>query len=423
MRFAATRILVVRSVLSFFILSSLHRHKDNQNRVGKRCGNSFFWSNMQIRIEISSSAILHNVAVYRSLAPYSRFMAVIKSNAYGHGLPQVASLLKGHVDWFGVNSLAEALAIRETGAQEPILVMGVEELDRWAVGELNGVASTGIELVAPSFDYILELQEKLPEVRFHLKIDSGMSRLGLRGPEIQKVSGYLQDHPTLPWSGVMTHFANVEDVTDQSYALFQLERFGEALAMTKSAANGRKLLAHAASSAAAMILPEARLDMIRIGISLYGLWSSSATRLSLHGIVDTLPELKPVLRWVTRIVHLQHVEAGVSVGYGCTYRTQAPTVIAVLPVGYNEGYFRGYSNQAHVVIGGRRARVLGRVCMNMTMVDVSHIPGVRVGDDAVLIGRDGTESTSAEELAELLSTINYEVVTAIHPSIDRIIVD
>ena len=407
------------------------------------------------RIEISRQALQSNVQLFRELAPDSLFMAVVKSNAYGHDLELVVEALSGRVDWFGVNSLHEVRRARRVDVSTPILVMGLDarELkaglalfqkgfdgaDASAPSRAESLDLTGVTFVVSSLEMLRFIHEQRPDVAFHLKVDTGLSRLGASGADLEECLEFLAAHPELAWTGLMTHFANVEDVTDQSYALEQLARFTAVRERAREAAGSRKLPAHAAASAPALILPESRLDLIRVGISLYGLWPSSQTRLSVLSQLGRLPELRPVLRWSTRIAHVHAVSAGTSVGYGCTYQVPADTSVATLPVGYYEGYERGLSNRAHVLIRGRRARVLGRVSMNMIVVDVGHIPGVVAGEEAVLLGRGAlpeetpsqteskaprkTEEISADDLAELTGTINYEVVTRIHADLPRTLVD
>jgi alanine racemase len=288
---------------------------------------------------------------------------------------------------------------------------------------LREPGAKGVTLLLSTVESVEELSRTGAGTPFHIKIDTGMSRLGLRDRELDRLLGYLSDRADLPWSGLMTHFANVEDVSDQSFAQEQLARFQEAAAKAKRAAGRRDLTLHTAASAAALILPESRFDLCRIGISLYGLWPSRQTRLSALNQYGTIPELRPALTWKSRIVHLNSVPSDSSVGYGLTYRTTTDTRVAVIPTGYFEGYERALSNRSHVLIGGRRARLIGRVCMNMIMADVSHIEGVSVGDEVVLIGTQGGETVTADDLAELTHTINYEVVTRIQRDIPRIIVD
>ena len=370
-----------------------------------------------IEVEVSVGAIRHNTRFFRELAPESLFMAVLKSHAYGHSIPFAVEALQGLADWFGVNSLQEAVQIRRLDSVTPVLIMGALEPGFEAEETLRNLI--GGTAVVSGLPEIQRLERCCPALPFHLKVDTGMSRLGFRGEALEEVFRYLEDRPELPWSGLMTHFADVEDVTEQDFARLQLERFLEARERAYRAARGRTLLCHAAASAAAMLLPESRLDLIRVGISLYGLWPSTATRISLHHLLGRAPELRPVLRWRARIVHITDVEPGSTVGYGRTWKVQDRTRVGVIPVGYNEGYPRVLSNRAHVLVRGRRCRVLGRVCMNMIMVDLTGLPGVEPGEPATLLGRDLQEEVSAEELADLSHTINYEIVTRIHPDLPR----
>ena len=376
---------------------------------------------MLTRIEISKSALMNNVKIFKELCPESRFMAVVKSNAYGHGLKETVGVLMNSVDCFGVNSINEALAIREIDTITPVLVMGRDDEDCYK--HLSERSIQNIGLVLSRIEEIITLNKVSPDTPFHLKADTGMGRLGFNGEELEKVFIFLESHPDLAWEGLMTHFANVEDVTDRTYARIQFEQFERIIKRALRAAGSRNLLSHIAASASAMLLPESRLEMIRVGISLYGIWPSEEARISMHAEYRKVPELKPVMRWVTKIVHLKTVPANACIGYGCTYRTPVETRIAVLPVGYFEGYERALSNRSYVLIHGKRARLVGRVCMNMIMADVGHIPESTPGDDAVLIGESGDERITADELAKLTSTINYEVVTRIQCDLPRVVVE
>lgn len=390
---------------------------------------------MLSRVEVSRSALIHSVRQYRRLIGNSQFYGVVKSNAYGHGLRLCVQALDEEVDGFAINHISEAGAAWDLTSR-PFLVMG--RFDAEEARQLLDKEASRLTVVLSDPDEIRSLAEVRPDLPFHLKIDTGMSRLGRRGQGLEEAFAFLADHPALPWTGIMTHFANVEDVTEQAFAERQLDLFHSAWQRAQGAARGRSLVRHAASSAAAALLPGARLDLVRVGISLYGLWPSQATKLSLLSLPGDGMEMRPALRWMTTIVHVNEVEQGARVGYGCTYQSNAPMRVAVLPVGYNEGYDRSLSNRAFAVVNGQRAPVLGRVCMNMTMVDVTHIPGVGPGTEAILIGRGASggtgttrgdriqtpaEEMSADLMADLAGTINYEVVTRIHPDIPRILVD
>ena len=379
-------------------------------------------------IKISRSALLHNLQVMRQLSPRSLLLAVVKSNAYGHGLKPVVSLLKGKVDWYGVNSLAEAMDVQHLDAKTPILVMGLNgaELSEIEKLPLEARQVGRLHIVLGSMDSVSYLQQKgLTSIPFHLKIDTGLSRLGIHYDQIPEFLQYVKKYPNLKWSGIMTHFANVEDVVEQDYAQKQLQLFQSAChkAKTALAAGSPSLLCHAAASAAVMLLPNACMDMIRVGIALYGLWPSRQTQLSfLSSDLMQSPKLRPVLTWCSRIIQINPVKKGAFVGYGCTYRVQEDARIAVIPVGYYEGYMRNLSNRAHVLVRGQQAPILGRVSMNMICADLSRIPQAQVGDEVTLIGKDGKEEISADRLAELSDTINYEIVTRIHPKLPRTIV-
>lgn len=376
------------------------------------------------QVRISKSALLHNIQVFRDLCPDSRFAAVVKSNAYGHDLKLCVHHLKNHVDGFAVNTIQELCEIRDHDQTSPVLVMGLNGMDFDA---LNPQAKKSSDLVISSLSQLRLLLHDHPDQRFHLKIDTGLSRLGMNLKEFEECTGLLKTGGLQQWTGLMTHFANVEDVSDQSYAHLQLQIFLKAIGLAKKIKPD--LVCHTAASAAAMILPESRMDLIRIGISLYGLWPSSQTRLSLLSQCKILPELKPALSWQARIVHVHDVAAGASLGYGCTSRVEQSSRVAVVPIGYFEGYDRLLSNQAYVLIGGRRAPLLGRVSMNMIIVDITLIPDTKPGDTVLLLGEmihpesGQVESITADQLAEWTGSINYEIVTRILPDIPRIMVD
>ena len=290
-------------------------------------------------------------------------------------------------------------------------------------GELHFVLSS-----RESLKLFYEYLESYPKdkVFFHLKLDTGLSRLGFSPEEFPRLLEDIQGEAILAkaWKGFMTHFANVEDVTEQEYARKQMGLF-ERLCTKAKEVHSSPLLCHSAASAAAMLLPESRLDMIRVGISLYGLWASPKTRLSFlsQREFQKEPILQPVLHWESRIVHTNRVKKSSYIGYGCTYKAEQDMRVAVIPVGYYEGYERALSGRAYVLVRGQRARLLGRVSMNMICVDISLIQEAKLGDRVTLLGKDGEEFLSADDLAEMTGTIHYEVVTRINATIPRQIVD
>jgi alanine racemase len=373
------------------------------------------------RVEVHAGALRNNVSEFRRrLGSATRFGAVVKSNAYGHGMLEVAEVVTGAgVDWLCVNSLDEAVRLREAGHARPILIMGYVPL-----AHLDAVVEHGLRPVV----YNLETLERLDEharrrgrtVPVHLKIETGTHRQGLTERYLDRYLEHVAAAPGLKLEGLTTHFANIEDTTDHSYAQSQIEAFTRVRRRLIERGVAPPLY-HAACSAAALLLDDTHLDLARIGISLYGLWPSRETYVSCRDEGIPLLDLQPALTWKTGIAQVKDVPEGAFIGYGCSYRTTRPSRIAVLPVGYHEGYDRGLSGVAHVLVGGRRAPVRGRVCMNVCMVDVTDVPGVKLEDEVVLLGSQGDERISAEQVAEWCGTISYEVVARIHPALPRIV--
>jgi alanine racemase len=366
-------------------------------------------------VELDRAALLHNVCALKRLIAPAKFMAVVKGNAYGHGMAEIASAIAPHVDWFGVNSLEEAQGLRAAGIGQPVLIMGATPPERLAEVVRGGFRPVVYDHA--SAQALATAAARLGRrAAVHLKVETGTNRLGARGAVARELATFIRSQPALALEGVYTHFANVEDTLDNSYTEHQLRRYQEALADI-GACDG--LLTHTAATAAGVLYPQTRFGMVRVGIGLYGLWPSAQTAEAARRAGIDL-DLRPVLSWKARVVHLNDVPLGEPVGYGCTYVATRPRRIAVLPVGYYEGFDRSLSNRGRVLIRGQVAPVVGRVAMNMTMVDVTDIPGVAVGDEAVIIGRQGDRSLTADDMATLLDTINYEVVTRINPTLPRV---
>jgi alanine racemase len=220
--------------------------------------------------------------------------------------------------------------------------------------------------------------------------------------------------------GLSTHFANIEDTLNHDYAKLQIERFQFALKCAEGIA-GRIPFVHTACTAAALLFQSTHFTMLRTGIGLYGLWPSRETSISVREMGVPV-DFHPVLSWKTRVVQIKRVPEGTYVGYGCSYRTTRKTLLGVLPVGYADGYDRALGNRAHVLVRGRRAAVIGRICMNLCMIDLSDVPGVQLEDEVVLLGSSGDERISAETMGEWAGTINYEIVTRISPLLPRKVV-
>ena len=350
-------------------------------------------------IRVDLDAIAHNArALKASVAPTPHMMAVVKANAYGHGLVPVAeTALKNGADWLGVAIPEEGETLRQAGITAPILVLG-------AVNRRGAEASARWGLTQTVFDpervRMLEdaaaLQQKTVSV--HLKCDTGMGRIGVRtAQEARAVLVEIGRCSHVRLTGAFTHFADA-DGEDDAYSLEQIRRFDSLRAVLP-----RDLLIHAAASAAGQRYPQARYDMVREGIALYGC-----------APVNGCPALRPALSWHTEIVFVKTVPAGACVSYGCTWRAPKEARVATLPVGYGDGYHRALSGKAFVLIGGHRCPVIGRVCMDQIMADVTDAPenACRIGAPVVLLGRQGSETITAEELAAWAGTISYEMLLA-----------
>jgi alanine racemase len=369
-------------------------------------------------VEIDGDAILHNLRALKQRVAPAAVMAVVKGNAYGHGLREVAAIVRDEADWFGVNSLHEAEALSREGHTRPIVILGA-----MAPEQAHAVVCGGFHQVVYDEDTAAALAhaaEVLGEAApVHIKVETGTNRQGVQGDALVVLATAVRSSRRLRLAGLYTHYANIEEAGDFAYAGQQLDRFSAAVAAVE--AGGPVPVKHTACSAAAILYPQTYFNLVRIGVSLYGLWPSEATRRAACTGEPPL-ELRPALTWKTRIAQVKDLEPGETVGYGCTFRTERPTRIAVIPVGYYEGLDRGLSNRGVALVRGRRAPIAGRVCMNMSMLDVTDVPNVAAGDEVVLIGRQGDDQITAEEMAAQLDTINYEVVTRIGASVPRIAV-
>ena len=373
------------------------------------------------RIEIRSSALRNNAALFRRLMdPSAELAAVVKSNAYGHGLPQVVDVLGDDVDWFAVHTAIEAAEVRALAPEHPVLVMGYVapgEADRLdARTHVLGSCREVLETVGEA------ARKRGFRAQVHLKVDTGTNRQGV---EPEAVGGLVERARELPVDvvGVASHFANIEDTLEHAFAQEQLRCFRDVEAALADAVGARVRWRHVACSAAALLFREADCTLARLGIAMYGHWPSRETRLSWsmdsrHGDL----KLEPSLTWKSVVGQIQIVKQGETVGYGRTWRALRPTRLAVVPVGYADGYPRVLGNRARVLIGGSAVPVVGRVCMNILMADVTDVPQAAVGDDVVLLGRQGDAEVSAESLAAAADTINYEILARLPAHIPRVVV-
>lgn len=369
-------------------------------------------------LEISKEALTSNLKTFRNLVGSTIKLApAVKANAYGHGLVEVSKvLLEAGADFLCINAIYEAETLRMAGIKAPLLIIGYTPL-----AELEKAIQLKCDLTVYNFETIRALGKIGKSVNLHLKIETGNHRQGVRPDDLPKVLSEFKKHKNLRMAGLSTHFSNIEDRINHKYALYQLREFKKAYRMLEEDGHAPHYR-HCANTAAAILLPEAHFNFVRIGIGAYGLWPSETTlRAAEHAGINI--KLTPALTWKTVVAQVKEVDRGALVGYGCTYEMPRKGRIAVLPIGYYDGYVRLLSSKGHVLIRGKRAPVIGRVCMNMIMVDVTDIPNVKLEDEVVLIGKQGKEKISAEEMAENSKTINYEVTTRINEMISRHMVD
>lgn len=362
-------------------------------------------------LRIHLDAIINNLRLYRQITS-TPVMAVVKANAYGHGaVPVARAAVDAGVTWLGVAFSGEGLDLRRAGLATGILAMGYTpaSLAAEAIEQDISLAVYDLGLAAEYGQAAASLGKR---ARLHVKVDTGMGRLGISPAESEGFVRALKSLAGVEVEGIFTHFATADEA-DQAFARLQLARFQEVIAALE-ASNLRPPLVHAANSAAALRLPEARFDLLRMGIAIYGLHPGPET---------LLPEsAAPALEWITQAAQVRWMEAGTPVSYGRTYFTHGRERIAALPVGYADGYHRYSLQQPVVLAGGRRVPVVGRVCMDQMMVNVTGLEGFEAGSEVILLGRQGGEHISAEEVAGWWGTINYEVTSGILARVPRIYV-
>lgn len=364
------------------------------------------------RAEISLDALQHNIQQFRQAIPRNmKLMAVLKADAYGHGaVPIAKEAIRCGADYLSVAFLDEALQLRKAGIQAPILVLGYTGPDG-----LPAALEHDITLAIYSDD-VLEALSALPhsnkQLKVHIKLDTGMGRIGLTDEQsaISYITKVMQ-MPHVSVEGLFTHFARADE-QDKTYTYEQVHRFERVLQHFRSL-NIEFPCNHTGNSAAAIDMPECSYNMVRVGISLYGFYPSEA-------VCRSKIRLEPVMTFKTQVVHLKKIPPGSGISYGHTYRSENEEQIATLPVGYADGYTRMLSNKAEVLIRGQRAPVVGRICMDQTMIRTTHIPHIAVGDEVILFGKQSGQELPADELANLLGTIHYEMVCMVARRVPRI---
>ncbi|HCR17378.1 MAG TPA: alanine racemase [Candidatus Latescibacteria bacterium] len=377
--------------------------------------------------EIDIPALSSNVSVLRNrIGVGTQLGIVVKSDAYGHGMiPCARAFLSAGADWLIVNSVTEAVALREEFKTVPIYICGHVSPEQAPL-----VISSDSRVVLYDWDFAQALAKSATKVgkpaRVHIKLETGMHRQGVEIPDAIDLAERIVELEGVSLEGLATHFADSDNTEDHSYSEQQTELLNRGV--SELSARGIRIpVVHSANSAATILWSETHGHLVRVGISAYGLWPAagvrqeSAHRFESDGTWE--PGLKPVLGWKARIAQVKEVAARRTLGYGRTHQADGAIKLAVIPIGYFEGYDRRLSNKAHVLVNGQRAPVRGRVCMNMITVEVTDIPCVEAGTVATLLGRDGDEEVSADQIASWIGTINYEVTTRIHPGQPRVVID
>ena len=354
---------------------------------------------------IDLAALRENVRLIRAAVPkQTMVMAVVKADAYGHGIIEVArNALAAGADWLAVARTDEGALLRRAGVKAPVLVLGVSTEVEIADGVVHDLT-----LTIASAAKVRTLQ-KAAEASghkglMHLKLDTGMGRIGARTrEEVQQVLSALAQCPDVRLTGAFTHFADA-DGEDDAYTRMQLERFSDLLSLLPDG-----IIRHCANSAAIHRYPEAAMDMVRAGISMYGCPP-----------VETDMPLRPVMDWRTTVTFVKNVQPGEKISYGCTFTADRPMRLATVACGYGDGYHRAATGRAQVIIRGKRVPVVGRICMDQMMADVTGVEGVEPGDEVILLGGEGDARISADELGAWSGTIGYEVLLAATDRVHRL---
>lgn len=370
--------------------------------------------NNRVYADIDLDAVRYNMeSMHRNIKPDTQIAAVIKTDGYGHGASEIAAVIEDlpYLWGYAVATEDEAMVLRKHNIKKPILILGITFADQFDEMIRNDIRPAVCEL---------EMAEKLSdaavkagkECRIHIKIDTGMSRIGFQVNEKTAcIVEQISKLPNIMIEGIFTHFARADEVSKQP-AYDQMKQFVNMIRLIED--KGVQIPIHHCSNSAGIVeIPDANMDMVRAGITLYGLWPS-------EDVKKDIISLKPVMSINTHVAFLKELEANRSISYGGTYTTSKKQLIATIPVGYGDGYSRGLSNKGFVLIHGQRAPICGRVCMDQFMIDVTDIPNVKEGDLVTLLGKDGDEMITMEELGELSGRFNYEFACLITNRVPRI---
>lgn len=368
----------------------------------------------RVRADIDLDAVLYNMeSMHKKLKPGTKIAAVVKADAYGHGAVEISKVLENlpYLWGYAVATSNEAMQLVEAGRKKPIIILGLsfpEQFEEIVENDLRPAVCT-YETAQALSDIAAE---KNKVCRIHIKVDTGMSRIGFQvTPESADTVARISKLPNIMIEGIFTHFARADE-SSKAPAYEQFKQFEKMIAMVEE--KGVQIpLKHCSNSAGIVEIPECNMDMVRAGITLYGLWPSEE-------VDKTKISLKPVMSLRSRVAYVKELLPGRQISYGGTFTVKKKMTVATVPVGYGDGYARGLSNKGWVLIKGQRAPICGRVCMDQCMVDVTDIPGVKIGDTVTLLGKDADEEITMEQLGELSGRFNYEFACLITPRVPRI---
>ncbi len=382
------------------------------------------------RLELSRKNLIHNIKQFRNLLKKparpttagrrgggTKIALVIKGNAYGHGQNIVAKIAEPYVDYFFVNSAQELELLRKVSKKRVLLLGFVQKAD------LVRVIKSGCILAVFSITQLKELNKIAKKLKIkqeiHVSVDAHLGREGFLLNELPELFNEIKKCKYVKVSGIYAHFANIEDTLNFSHAQKQIDEYKRALKLAEEF--GFKNLQTHISSTSGILVYEKNTGvhpLVRLGLSAYGMWPSEHLKLLYKHKI----KLKPVLSWKTKVAEVKILPKGHTVGYGLTYKTTRKTKIALIPQGYSDGLVRGLSNKGEVLIHGTRCKIIGRISMNMFTVDVSHLPNIKVEDEVVILGTQGKEEISAEEIAKKIDTINYEITARVSALLPRIVI-
>lgn len=368
----------------------------------------------RVRADIDLDAVLYNMeSMHKKLKPGTKIAAVVKADGYGHGAVEISRVLENlpYLWGYAVATSNEAMQLVEAERKKPIIILGLsfpEQFEEIVENDLRPAVCT-YETAQALSDIAAE---KNKVCRIHIKVDTGMSRIGFQvTPESADTVARISKLPNIMIEGIFTHFARADE-SSKAPAYEQFKQFEKMIAMVEE--KGVQIsLKHCSNSAGIVEIPECNMDMVRAGITLYGLWPSEE-------VDKTKISLKPVMSLRSRVAYVKELLPGRQISYGGTFTVKKKMTVATVPVGYGDGYARGLSNKGWVLIKGQKAPICGRVCMDQCMVDVTDIPGVKIGDTVTLLGKDADEEITMEQLGELSGRFNYEFACLITPRVPRI---